>query len=152
MAEQPGGGVSRYTLGGREEPTLTGLAKAFAHFQAVGSNPRWSWSARSPDGKTVVMTLWKDLIQYKDGKIFYDAFGRKYAPQWVSKLGNRERLEKLKWTRDHCDELFRVVIVVAKNVKASPRAIAQSYPQERMVMRLIELNEETGEFRAVNVR
>jgi hypothetical protein len=32
---------------------------AFAYFGAHGANPRWSWSARSPDGANVVLTLWQ---------------------------------------------------------------------------------------------
>jgi len=35
-------------------------ADAFAYFGAQGKNPRWSWSARSADGKTVVLTMWQD--------------------------------------------------------------------------------------------
>ncbi|MBF9234617.1 hypothetical protein [Microvirga alba] len=51
---------------------MTGVNAAFAYFGAAGRNPRWSWSARSPDGKTVVVTMWKDLITYENGTAIYD--------------------------------------------------------------------------------
>ena len=117
----------------------------------MGKNSRWSWSARSADGKIVVMTLWQDLLSYRNDAIVYDTFGRNDLHQWMNTPGNRERIDNLKWARDHCDGLFRVVITVAKDVNASPREIAKCFPQERMLMRLVELNEDTGEFRAENV-
>jgi len=127
------------------------LADCFAHFGTMGKNSRWSWSARSADGKIVVMTLWQDLLSYRNDAIVYDTFGRNDLHQWMNTPGNRERIDNLKWARDHCDGLFRVVITVAKDVNASPREIAKCFPQERMLMRLVELNEDTGEFRAENV-
>lgn len=62
-----------------------------------------------------------------------------------------ERIENLKWARDHCERLFRVVVTVAEDEAASPRKIRDAYPQERMIMKLVQLNEDTSEFRAVNV-
>ena len=122
-------------------------SEAFAYFGAAGKNSRWSWSARSPDGKTVVLTLWADELNYKSVPISYDCFGSKTAI-WSDRPGNRERLENLIWARDQCDGLFRVVITVAEDVHAEPRAIKQCHPQRDMVMRLVDLDERTGEFRA----
>jgi len=127
-----------------------GLADCFAHFGATGKNQRWSWSARSDDGKVVVITLWQDFFDYRSHPIVYDTFGRSDLPEW-NNPGNRERLENLRWARDHCDGLFRVVITVAEDIKSSPRKIARCFPQDRMVMKLLDLNEQTGEFRAINV-
>ena len=128
---------------------MTGLAAAFAHYGVKPKNPRWSWSARSEDGKIVVMTLWKDHFNFKTSPISYDDFGDEHLQKWVKRPGNIERIENLKWARDNCGGVFRVVVAVAKDVNADPRAIAESYPQDRLSMRLTELNEETGEFRAV---
>ncbi len=130
---------------------MTGLAKAFAHFGAVGKNQRWSWSARTRDGKTVVMTLWKDHLNYSNKPVVYDTFNQQSLTRWTDLPGNRERIENLKWARDHCDGLFRVVIAVAKDVTAVPREIADCFPQDRILMRITDLNEDTGEFRAVMV-
>jgi hypothetical protein len=35
---------------------------AFAHFGAVMKNPRWSWSARSPDGSIVAVSVRRDIV------------------------------------------------------------------------------------------
>jgi hypothetical protein len=43
-------------------------------------------------------------------------------------LGNGERIENLKWARDHCNGRMYVVIIVAENVNAQPRKIAESPP------------------------
>ena len=44
---------------------MAGMAEAFAHFGAVPRNRRWSWSARSPDGHTVV---WRYRVTASGGK------------------------------------------------------------------------------------
>jgi hypothetical protein len=129
---------------------MTGLAKAFAAFGAAGKNQRWSWSARTPDNQTVVMTFWKDALDYSSNPISYSTFGSSRLHIWKDKPGNRERIENLKWARDHCDGLMKVVIIEAKDVNADVREIADCTVQRRMVMKLVDLDEETGEFRAVN--
>lgn len=123
------------------------LASAFAHFGTSGRNPRWSWSARSADGAMVVLTLWRDEFDYSTSPVSYSSFGHK-VDRWLTRPGNRERLENLIWARDKCDGKFRVVVTVAEDVTADPRKIASCAPQDRMIMRLTELNENTGEFRA----
>ena len=125
------------------------LRDAFAYFNgAKGANPRWSWSARSPDGRTVVVTLWDDRIS-DDGKtVVADLFRDEYRHLWRNKPGNKERIENLKLARDHCDGLFRVVMITPKDRRARPRSIAKRYPHPTLVMKLVELDEETGQFRA----
>ena len=126
------------------------LSECFAHFGAKGANPRWSWSARSEDGTVVVITLWKDRLSFDGGAIVYDDMGIDTGA-WVDRPGNRERIENLKWARDNCDGYFRAVVTVAEDISAQPRRIADCYPQPRWNMRLVDLNESTGEFRAVHV-
>jgi hypothetical protein len=69
----------------------------------------------------------------------------------MEEQARQQRLENLKWARDHCDGLFRVVITVAEDINSLPRKIARSFPQDRMLMKLLDFNEQTGEFRAINV-
>jgi len=128
-----------------------GLAECFKRYDAKGRNTRWSWSARSADGKTVVLTLWKDGISVSNGLTTYDSFSPDGRAAWIDTSGNRERLENLVWARDNCGGEFRVVITVAKDVNAAPRSIAECYPQPNLRMRITDLNEQTGEFRAVSV-
>jgi hypothetical protein len=127
-------------------------AGAFAYFKAKGTNPRWSWSARSEDGKTVVLTLWQDEFGRGAGKqVSYHARVREDATEWIKRPGNRERLENLKWAKEHCDGLFRVVVGIAEDVNARPRAIKECFPHKNLVMCIVDLNEETGEFHAISV-
>lgn len=126
------------------------LSECFASFGARGRNPRWSWSARSDDGAIVVITLWKDRLSFADGNVVYDDFGIDTSA-WVERPGNRERIDNLIWARDRCGGFFRAVVTVAEDVSAQPRRIADCYPQPRWNMKLVELNEATGEFRAVHV-
>jgi len=130
---------------------MTTLSKAFESFGAAGKNQRWSWSARTSDDRTVVMTFWKDLIDFAASPISYSTFDSPRLHLWKNKPGNKERIENLKWARDHCDGLMKVVIIEAKDIHADSREIADCIVQRRMVMKLVELNEETGEFRAINV-
>lgn len=94
------------------------------------------------------MTLWKDRFNYKASPVTYDDFGDEDLVEWTNSPGNRERIENLKWARDHCAGRFKVIVATAKDMNAYPRAIEQSYPA-KMIMRLTDLNENTGEFRAV---
>ncbi len=91
------------------------------------------------------MTLWQDILNYSAKPIVYNTFGKE-ADFVKASFGMRERIENLKWARDHCDGQFRVVITVAEDLKAKRRKIADSFPQDRMIMRLIKLDEQTGEF------
>jgi len=67
---------------------------AFAFFNgAVGRNQRWSWSARSADGRTVVMAVW-DRELCRNGNrttiaTFRDGRSRKLTH------GNKERVDNL---------------------------------------------------------
>ena len=123
--------------------------EAFRFFGATLTNTRWSWSARTPDGATVVLALWTDRfdrqvnpIQYNDHRISPD-------DSWIRRPGNRERLENLLWARDNCRGKFRVVLVRPKNSISDPREIDECWLKEDLVMRLMDLNEQTGEFTSV---
>jgi hypothetical protein len=122
--------------------------EAFGHFGVALTNTRWSWSGRTPNGKTVVLALWSDRfcpktvpLQYKD---------HRFAPDQtrINRAGNRERLDNLLWARDHCNGLFRVVMGKPKDRDSDPREVDDSWPKDNIVMRIISLNEHTGEFSA----
>ena len=127
------------------------LADAFDYFGACRKNPRWSWSGRSLDGETVVLTLWKDQItDLKQRPVVCDNYG-KNVHLWTKKPGNRERIENLIWARDHCNARFRVILVTARDEHKQPRTIKDCYPDPHLVMQLTDLDEETGEFCAESV-
>lgn len=125
-------------------------SEAFAFFGAKGANSRWSWSAKSEDEKIIVLTLWQDELKPEGKKWIYHAKARGDFTEWLQKPGNKERLENLKLAKNNCDGLFRVVVAIAKDTAAIPRAIKECFPHPKLVMRITELNEETGEFRAVS--
>ncbi|MDQ4054920.1 MAG: hypothetical protein M3237_19805 [Actinomycetota bacterium] len=126
----------------------TTLASAFAHFGTIARNPRWAWSAVSPDLKTVAVTLWEDQIA-ADGSV--DFFGHPELERWQSQHGNRDRIRNLIIARDNCGGLFRVVVVKAHDIHEFPRQIEDRYPDDDVIMRLVNLDEQTGEFSAVRV-
>jgi hypothetical protein len=46
--------------------------EAFGSFGVKLRNYQWSWSARSEDGNTVVLTVWQDLFRrQEDGRLIY---------------------------------------------------------------------------------
>ena len=136
-----------------------GLGTSFSHFGTVPKSPRWSWSARSSDGKTVAIVLWKDGIDYRNRPAVYSDFedegppawaarpGNRDRLDWMDRPGNRERLANMIWARDRLDGVLRVVIAVAHDVSVEPRTIADCYPV-KWTMRLVDLDEATGRFRA----
>ena len=127
------------------------LRDAFAHFGARAHSPRWSWSAVTADKKTVVLTIWTDRVgDLKQRPLIHDNYGDN-VQDWTKKRGNRERIDHLKWARDHCDGRFRVIFVVALDKHESPRRIKDRYPEPNLIMQLTDLDEETGEFRAESV-
>src|SRR5436190_22377556 len=81
------------------------LRASFAHFGARATNPRWAWSARSRDGKTVVMTLWTDEGDRHSSPVIWKSKGRNR----MDSLGLNDRLKNLIWARDNCNGRFRVV-------------------------------------------
>jgi len=116
---------------------------AFAHFGTKPHNVQSSWSARSADGKTVVVTFWQDLFERKDGRLIY-ARPRPDAAIAV-RPGFHELMENLAWARDRCDGRFRVIVAKAKNPNADRRSIDACFPSQ-MVMKLTHLDVASGAF------
>lgn len=120
----------------------------FEHFGAVCKNPRWSWSARSTDGKTVVITMWEDEITQDGPMVIYQS---RLRTRTRKRPGETERLENLIWAHDHCDGLVRVVRMTARDEKANPRSIATCYPDDDLIMCVTALDKAKGTFRAESV-
>jgi hypothetical protein len=91
--------------------------------------------------------MWEHQIGHDTGLLTYQSSGRPKPehPGWL------ERLENLIWARDHCDGLFRVVRVKARDTTATAPEIAHCFPDDELTMGITYLDDKTGEFHAVSV-
>jgi len=96
----------------------------------------------------VVLTVWDDEFDPDAAGTAIDMFGHRNLARWAHALGNRDRIRNLQFARERCGDLFRIVVLTAKDVNASPRTTLRLRPHP-LVMRLTDLNPDTGEFRAV---
>lgn len=126
------------------------LANCFIHFGAICASRRFSKSAITQDGQTVVVAMWEDEVQRDGNRVTYEP---RYRPKLKGKSRRveSELLANLKWARDHCDGLVRVVILTAEDVKAEPRKIMYCYPDDSLVMRITEVDSRKRTFRAESV-
>lgn len=122
----------------------TTLRKSFAYFGVAPANSRWSWSARHQTSAVVVLVLWQDRFRRENDRLVYE-FDPSEAGREV--LGTTERQYNLQWAIDHCGGKVRIVIAVAKDVEAKPRAVADSFPHRVLVMRVVYFDAATGKFR-----
>ena len=116
---------------------------AFKYFGTPLRNTYWSRSARSVDGKTVVVALWRDQLK-KVGNVL--TYVHSTDVDWFRSQGQNELCENLIWCRDKCGGIFKVVIVTAKNAGAIPREVASSDPEKRYDMLITSLDQLTGAF------
>jgi hypothetical protein len=121
--------------------------EAFAHFGTKPKNVQWSWSARSADGNTVVVTLWQDQFEKRDGHLIYARPANELGHP-DTRPGFSELMEHFAWARDRCGGRFSVIIAIAKDPNVEPRSIKECFPS-KMVMRLTSLDITTGAFAAV---
>lgn len=127
---------------------MVGKIEAYAALGAVLKNERWAWSGHSADEATVVVTLWDDKLRaVPGGGVRYDLYDAPDLDAWRTKRGNRERIRDLALARDRCDGLFRVVIGRANEV-GDAMIEGSVYEASDIAMRLIDLDEATGEFSA----
>ena len=118
---------------------------AFEYFGTKQRNVRWSCSAKSPDGKTVVVTLWKDVFQTRDGSRVYER--DEFDPGTSGLQRESELMKNLAWAQHKCAGRFNVIIATAKDISADKRSIKECFPT-KMIMRLTSLNPTTGAFAA----
>ena len=121
----------------------------FQFFGTEPTNPRWSWSARSPDGKTVAVTFWQDRFQ--DGGTIYTSTVHAGDERWLASPGRAELLRNLAWARDYYSGDIRIIIAIPKDPDASPRSIKECFPHPQLKMRVTHLNESIGEFVAKRI-
>jgi hypothetical protein len=116
----------------------------FEYFNTVPRNPRWSWSGRSVDGQDVAVTLWQD--RFEEGGRLYRSWATDRPREWRSRPGFVELVENLVHARDHLCGMVHVILALPKDKDAQPRSIARCFPQPKLKMRVVELNEQEGTF------
>jgi len=120
------------------------LKSSFGHFGARLKS-RQSWSGISEDSRVVVLTCWFDRYKVQGLAAGYSCFGEEDG-DWQTERPNFERKEHIRHALAHCDELVRVVVVIAKDTKQKTREIANSWPKLNAWFRITKFDEETGEF------
>ena len=121
--------------------------EAFAHFGVVLENVRWSWSGVSKDGSTVVLVLWQDGIEGRNGDLRY-ADEDDLGAEWRQRIGAKRRSEHLKQAVDQLGGKFRAVIAKAVDTEANPRQIEKCFPQQGAEWQIDHFDESTGAFAA----
>jgi hypothetical protein len=125
---------------------LTRVA-AFRSYNTELPNP-YRWSARSPDGKTVAVSLWKDEFEGPAGRMVYN---RSSMEDWYDGSGKRRFFEDLAWAVTHCDGIVRVIVAV-RDTSAFPHVrTAECYPCKNLLMRVTHLDPVAGTFRLEQV-
>lgn len=122
-------------------------------FRSLGANTNdaYAWSAQSDEGEITVLTLWEDEIQDDGNTVVADFMNHPKLKTWVGQRRNAARRRHLQHVWDG-DRKFRVVMLRARDVNAMPRSTAMRWPDERLIMELLEYNPTTGEFRAEGTR
>jgi hypothetical protein len=124
-------------------PTKWTHSAAFAHFGTKSRNVQWSWSARSADGKVVVVTLWQDEFRREGNKLVYSRPGDPLNLD--TRLGHVEMMRNLEWSLQELGGKVSVIIAIAKDNKAQPRSIKECFPS-KMRARVTRLDHASGAF------
>ncbi|EAS50778.1 hypothetical protein SI859A1_00903 [Aurantimonas manganoxydans SI85-9A1] len=126
--------------------------EAFGSYGVKLKNVRWSWSAKATDDSLVVLTFWKDKLLFdKATKTYsYDDSAWEAADE-VNRPGNSERREYIRLALAKLGGVVRVVVATAEDTKARPRKIASAHPLPRVLMKIVEFDDETGQFKAHSI-
>jgi hypothetical protein len=114
------------------------LTECFAHFGVSVNNSRDApWSKQAQDG-TVVATLWSRKFLDSDRKLYSSGT---HKPSTISNRKNKLRIEHFQHARDRNTAIFQSIIVTATTRTRNKFELGAR-------MRLTDLDERTGEFRA----
>lgn len=123
---------------------------AFQHLGASAKDP-YAWSAQSPDGSITVLTLWQDEIEDDGQSVRADFFNHPKLEIWAQQRRNATRKRHLQHVWDG-DRQFRVVMLQADDVDATPRSTAMRWPEDHLTMTLLDYDPATGAFSAEGTR
>ena len=116
----------------------------FAFYNIVPRNLRWSWSGKSEDGQHVAVTLWQD--RFENSGRTYRSWKTDRPGEWRSRPGFVELIDNLAHARDELGGHVHVILAQARDRDASPRSIARCFPQDKLKIRVVELDEAEGTY------
>lgn len=131
---------------------MSGKISAFARYGVKLRNDRWSWSGRTANDEKVVLQLWNDHFDWDSDPISYSDFDDPRLPIWRHRLGNRYRIEDIKWAEDNCDGKFYVVLATSKTPETNTRETVKACARPDLLMKVVRFNKETGELFAQKVK
>ncbi|MEQ9327179.1 MAG: hypothetical protein RJQ21_07775 [Rhodospirillales bacterium] len=124
------------------------FARSFASLGTKLQNPRSDWSAVSPDGNKVAISIWRDELDYTDrSRPVFDCRKHKDIATWSTYRGNQKRKEHLRHALENCDGRFGVVLLTAVDTDVLPREIREASPWQ-MVGVITHFDPDSGGFRA----
>ena len=104
---------------------MTGMTKSWSHkacfnsYDVRSADPRWSWSGKTDDGKTIAITCWQD--RFEKGVDLFRSHTHFGETGWESRPGHNELIRNLAWARDNCDGVVRIIIIATPvDPNASP--------------------------------
>jgi hypothetical protein len=116
---------------------------AFAHFGTTPRNEQWAWSAKNADGSVVALNVWED-------KLSHGVYRQEpYSEKSRRTAGFSDLVKNLTLAQDKCGGILHMVLCKAEDTRASPRAVADRRPLDKIVLRLTEFDPVTGAHTAV---
>ena len=135
-------------------PSFDTKRDGFLFFGATQRNEQWSWSAKTPNGNKIIITIWQHEMMGRGEDQYLDTRELENDnDEWLDSNGNRERRGLLKHAQDELDGIVYILMTRATNVEAGPPwEIGSCYSWEMADgrvnrMKLTFLDEETGHFR-----
>ncbi len=113
--------------------------EAFKYFGTEPTNIQWSWSARSEETKTVVVTVWDHEFRTLRGRYSFEG-----SPD-MEKLGAQELSRNLQWALTHCGRRVHIIRAFARDRRAKELKIDYCIPAS-FTMRIAHHDLDTGKF------
>ncbi len=123
------------------------VIEAYEHLGAT-TKDRYAWSAQSPDRSVTVITLWEDEISYDGAKVIADTREHPTLESWRYSPRNKRRIKHLQDVWAGSRE-FRVIMLRSEAPAGTQRSAVARWPEDQLVMKLIDFKADTGEYLAV---
>jgi hypothetical protein len=113
--------------------------EAFAFYDTVPSNVRYSWTAVNKAKRRAVITVWQDGFINKDGKpMHHRVHGKKSN-------GFAELVKHVAYAREHCNGEFNVILAGAVDTRARRRSILWCEPRPGIKLKVVSFDADSGE-------